>query len=68
MVFVMRHKIDPLPLEKELSLRLIRDNLKDLTREQLEENLARAIDAMVRLTHQTKQLVKLIEKLEGKNP
>lgn len=63
----MKHKIEPLPLEKELSLRLIKDNLKDLSRDQLEENLAKAIEAMVRLTHQARQLIRVIKDLEGKN-
>jgi tRNA A37 N6-isopentenylltransferase MiaA len=58
--------IEPLPLEKELRIEAIKRRIDEMSREELVENLASAIDLLTRMTHQTKQLVAYIEIMEEK--
>jgi hypothetical protein len=58
--------IEPLPLEKELRVESIKRHLSEMSREELIESLASAIDTLTRMTHQTKQLLVHIEILEGR--
>jgi len=57
-------KIDPLPPEKEFRIVRMQKSLSELSRKDLEESLSEAIDKLTRLTHQTKQLLKVIEHLQ----
>lgn len=58
--------IEPLPLEKEFKVRYIKDNLHALSREELEDLLGQSLEVITKLTHQTKQLVKIIDEERGK--
>ena len=58
-------EIFPLPLEKQFHVQYVKRNLHHLTREQLEELLAESLELIVKLTHQTKQLMALIQDPEG---
>lgn len=58
--------LQPLPLEKELRIESIKRHIADLPREELVESLASAIDTLTRMTHQTKQLLIHIDRLEAK--
>ena len=53
-------------MEKEFRIIKVKQKLKELTREELEEFLAEALDTMSRLAHQVIQLRDYIEELEGK--
>ena len=59
-------EISAFPMEKEFQLIRVKQNLKELTREELEEFLAEALDTMSRLAHQVTQLRDYVEELEGK--
>jgi hypothetical protein len=59
-------RIEPLPVEKEFRVLSVRQRLHQLSREDLEEFLAEALDTMTRLAHQVTQLRNYIEELEGK--
>ena len=53
-------------MEKEFRIIKVKQKLKELTKEELEEFLAEALDTMSRLAHQVTQLRDYIEELEGK--
>jgi hypothetical protein len=55
--------LEPLPVEKEFRLALVKKSLSELSREQLEDGFTEAIDKLVRMTHQTKQLLNMIQDL-----
>jgi hypothetical protein len=58
--------IDPQPLEAELRVESLKRQLSLLSREELEEYTGRLLSVTSKLTHQTKQLLKLvIEKEKG---
>jgi uncharacterized coiled-coil protein SlyX len=59
-------EVSPFPVEKEFRIIKVKQKLKELTREELEEFLAEALDTMSRLAHQVTQLRDHIEELEGK--
>jgi hypothetical protein len=59
-------KISPFPMETEFRIIRVKQKLKELSREELEEFLAEALDTMSRLAHQVTQLRDHIEELEGK--
>jgi hypothetical protein len=59
-------EVSPFPVEKEFRIIKVKQKLKELTREELEEFLAEALDTMSRLAHQVTQLRDYIEELEGK--
>jgi len=59
-------KISPLPMETEFRIIRVKQKLKELSREELEEFLAEALDTMSRLAHQVTQLRDHIEELGGK--
>ena len=59
-------KISPFPMETEFRVIRVKQKLKELSREELEEFLAEALDTMSRLAHQVTQLRDHIEELEGK--
>jgi hypothetical protein len=59
-------RIDPFPIEKEFRIAKAKQKLKELTRKELEEFLAEALDTMSRLAHQVTQLRDHIKELEGK--
>jgi hypothetical protein len=59
-------KISPFPMETEFRIIKVKQKLKELSREELEEFLAEALDTMSRLAHQVTQLRDHIEELEGK--
>lgn len=60
-------EISPLPLEKEFQVEYLKQNLHMLSREQLEDLLSQSLSIITRLTHQTKQMMALIEEAQGKN-
>lgn len=53
--------LEPLPVEKEFRLALVKNHLSELSREQLEDCFTEAIDKLVRMTHQTKQLLEMVQ-------
>jgi len=57
--------LQPLPIEKELRIENIKRSLTKLSREDLIENFARAIDILTRMTHQTMQLLDRVKELEN---
>jgi hypothetical protein len=57
--------MDPFPLEKEFQVRYLKDNLHMLSREQLEDLLGQSLEIIAKLTHQTKQLIKMVEDEQG---
>ena len=59
-------KISPFPMETEFRVIRVKQKLKELSRGELEEFLAEALDTMLRLAHQVTQLRDHIEELEGK--
>jgi len=59
-------EISPLPLEKEFQVEYLKQNLHMLSREQLEELLSQSLSVITRLTHQTKQMMALIQEAQGK--
>ena len=59
-------EISAFPPEKEFRIIKVKQKLKELTREELEEFLAEALDTMSRLAHQVTQLRDYVEELEGK--
>jgi hypothetical protein len=67
MDFQKNFEISPLPLEKEFQVEYLKQNLHILTREQLEDLLSQCLSVITRLTHQTKQLMALIEEAQGKS-
>jgi uncharacterized protein (DUF3084 family) len=58
--------IEPLSLETELRIESIKRHIVRLSKEELVENLASAIETLTRMTHQTKQLLTHIDRLEEK--
>ena len=58
--------IEPLSLETELRIVSIKRHIVRLSKEELVENLASAIETLTRMTHQTKQLLTHIDRLEEK--
>lgn len=58
--------IDPLPVEKELRIEVVKRYLEALSREELIEYLSESIDTVVRLTHHGKQLLGIIDTMENK--
>jgi hypothetical protein len=58
--------MEPFPLEKEFQVRCLKDNLHALSREELEDLLGQSLEVIAKLTHQTKQLVKIIDEKRGK--
>ena len=61
-----KFEVTPFPMEKEFRIIKVKQKLKELTREELEDFLAEALDTMSRLAHQVTQLRDYIEELEGK--
>jgi len=61
-----KFELSSFPMEKEFRIIKVKQKLKELTREELEEFLAEALDTMSRLAHQVTQLRDYIEELEGK--
>ena len=59
-------EVSPFPMEKEFRIIRVKQKFNELTREELEEFLAEALDTMSRLAHQVTQLRDYIEELEGK--
>ena len=57
--------LQPLPIEKELRIENIKRSLTKLSREDLIENFAWAIDILTRMTHQTMQLLDRVKELEN---
>lgn len=57
--------MEPFPLEKEFQVRYLKDNLHTLSREQLEELLGQSLEIIAKLTHQTKQIMKMVEDEQG---
>jgi hypothetical protein len=57
--------MDPFPLEKEFQVRYLKDNLHMLSREQLEDLLGQSLEIIAKLTHQIKQLMKMVEDEQG---
>jgi hypothetical protein len=53
-------------METEFRIIRVKQKLKELSREELEEFLAEALDTMSRLAHQVTQLRDHIEELGGK--
>lgn len=62
-----KFELNPLPLESEFKIQSVRHRLHELSRKDLELFLAEALDLLVNLTHQTKQMKDHIEELEGKS-
>lgn len=62
-----KFELNPLPLEAEFKVQSVRHRLHELSREDLEAFLAEALDLLVNLAHQTKQLKEHLENLEGKS-
>ena len=60
-----KFELDPLPLESEFKIQSVRHRLHELNRKDLELFLAEALDLLVNLTHQTKQMKDYIGELEG---
>lgn len=56
--------LEPLPVEKELRLTLLKRNLPQLSRTELEEYLSETVDKLTRMTHQTKQLLQIVHDLQ----
>lgn len=67
MDFLNKFRIEPLPFEKEFQVASVKHRLHELSREDLEQFLAEALDTMTRLAHQVTQLRHYVEELEGKN-
>jgi len=61
-----KFELSSFPMEKEFRIIKVKQKLKELTKEELEEFLAEALDTMSRLAHQVTQLRDYIEELEGK--
>jgi len=61
-----KFELTPFPMEKEFRVIRVKQKLKELSRADLEEFLAEALDTMTRLAHQVTQLRDYIEELEGK--
>ena len=61
-----KFEVTPFPMEKEFRIAKAKQKLKELTRKELEEFLAEALDTMSRLAHQVTQLRDHIKELEGK--
>ena len=59
-------EVSPFPMEKEFRIIRVKQKFNELTREELEEFLAEALDITSRLAHQVTQLRDYIEELEGK--
>jgi len=66
MDFERKFELTPFPMEKEFQLIRVKQKLGGLTREELEDFLAEALDTLTRLAHQVTQLRDYIEELEGK--
>lgn len=66
MDFLNEFRIEPLPVEKEFKVASVKHRLSELSREDLEQFLAEALDTMTRLAHQLQQLRDYVEELEGK--
>jgi hypothetical protein len=67
MDFERKFELTPLPVEKEFRVIRVKQKLGELTRKELEDFLAEALDTLTRLAHQVTQLRDYIEDLEGKN-
>jgi len=67
MDFLSEFRIEPLPVEKEFKVASVKHRLSELSREDLEQFLAEALDTMTRLAHQVTQLRDHVERLGGKN-
>lgn len=66
MDFERKFELTPFPVEKEFRIIRVKQKLAELSRKELEEFLAEALDTMSRLAHQVTQLRDYIEELEGK--
>ena len=66
MDFERKFELTPFPMEKEFRVIRVKQKLGELTRDELENFLAEALDTMSRLAHQVTQLRDYIEELEGK--
>lgn len=62
-----KFKLEPLSLESEFKVQSVRHRLHELSRKDLENFLAEALDLLVNLAHQTRQLKEHVEILEGKS-
>ena len=58
--------LKPLPIEKEFCILSIKQRLKHLNREELEEFLVESLSVMAKLSNQATQLRERIDQLEGK--
>ena len=66
MGFNRKFELTPFPIEIEFRVIRVKQKLGELTRDELENFLAEALDTMSRLAHQVTQLRDYIEELEGK--
>ena len=61
-----KFELTPFPFEKEFRIVKAKQKFKELSREELEDFLAQALDTMAKLAHQITQFRDHVEELEGK--
>ena len=66
MDFERKFELTPFPIEKEFRVIRVKQKLGELSRDELENFLAEALNTLSRLAHQVTQLRDYIEELEGK--
>lgn len=57
----------PFPIEKEFKIASVKQRLHQLSKEELEDFLAQALETMAKLAFQVTQLRDYIDELEGKS-
>jgi hypothetical protein len=64
-LLLMDFEVSPLPPETEFRVHSVKQRLYQLTREELEDFLIQSLTLMTKLTHQTRQMKKQLERRNG---